>query len=90
MVALEERASRLESIGERPDLAAVAVDQARTVWASSLGRIYSRELVPGGSWRRAWVDPSWTSPLISLHASPNVVRAMSPDGGILEGIARSR
>ncbi len=90
VVILEERAARLDAIGERPDLAAVAVDQARTVWASSLGRIYSRELVPGGSWRRAWVDPAWTSPLISLHASPNVVRAMSPDGGILEGIARSR
>jgi hypothetical protein len=87
---LEERAARLDAIPERPDLSAVAIDQTRTLWASSLGRIYCHELVPGGAWRRAWVDPTWTSPLISLHASPGIVRAMSPDGGILEGIARSR
>ncbi|MCS6901422.1 MAG: serine/threonine protein kinase [Polyangiaceae bacterium] len=90
VVVLEERETRLEILGDRPDLVAVAVDQTRMAWASSRGRIYNCELVPGGAWRCAWVDPAWTSPLISLHASPNVVRAMSLDGGILEGIVRSR
>jgi serine/threonine protein kinase len=87
---LEDASFKIEPIPERPDLSAVALDQTRTVWASSLGRVYARDLLPGGAWSRVWVDPSWSSPLISLHASPGIVRAMSPDGGILEGIARSR
>jgi len=88
VVSLDEKHYTLDPVPERPDLAAIAIDQDRSLWGSSLGRIFHRPSGPDGAWYRAWADPTWGSPLVSLHASAGVVRAMSPDGGILEGTPR--
>lgn len=68
-----------------PDLGAVGVDVTDQEWATSLGKIFSRDARTGEPWRLRWHDPAWHAPFVSLIADVGQVMAMTADGAILEG-----
>jgi hypothetical protein len=75
-------------VAQGQDLAAVAIDILDREWAASPGTLWCRDSSQGESWRRAWTDPSWRTPFISIMADTGMVVAMTADGGIVEGRSR--
>jgi serine/threonine protein kinase len=78
------------AVPEGPDLASAAVDVQGRCWVGGASQVWS--LAPGvrGRWTRAWADPSWDRPIVSLRADVGVVSAISVDGAILEGRSDTR
>jgi len=69
-------------IEERPNLASVSVDVLDREWAGGVGELWCS--LAGDDWTRAWHDPAWNRPFVSLFADVTSVVAMSVDGGVLE------
>lgn len=70
------------------DLAAVAINIFDREWVASPGTLWCRDPSRAESWRRAWADPNWRTPFISIMADTGMVVAMTADGGIVEGRSR--
>ena len=68
-----------------PDLSAGAVDVLDREWAASLSSLWTRDSRSGQPFMLAWKDPSFQAPFVSLMADAGLIRAMSADGGIVEG-----
>jgi serine/threonine protein kinase len=68
-----------------PDLSAGAVDVLDREWVSSLSTIWTRDARSGQAYMPAWKDDSFRAPFVSLMADAGLIRAMSADGGIVEG-----
>lgn len=75
---------RVEVIEGGVDLSAAAVDVAARGWVAGAGTLWTRDPADGG-WRRAWHDPSWTTPVVSMFADAGLVVAMTASGDVLEG-----
>jgi serine/threonine protein kinase len=84
-------APTLESSQVAPDcdLSAVSVNLMDREWCASMGSLWCRDPLRAEPWRRAWNDPSWHTPFISIFSDTGLVVAMTADGGILEGRTRS-
>jgi hypothetical protein len=78
--------ARVETIEGGVDLSAAAVDVAARGWVAGAGTLWTRD-PPSGAWRRAWHDPSWTTPVVSMFADAGLVVAMTASGDVLEGRA---
>lgn len=68
-----------------PDLSAGAVDLLDREWAASLSTLWTRDSRSGQTFMPAWKDPAFQAPFVSLMADAGLIRAMSADGGIVEG-----
>ena len=68
-----------------PDLSAGAVDVLDREWVSSLSTIWTRDARSAQAYMPAWKDDSFHAPFVSLMADAGLIRAMSADGGIVEG-----
>ena len=68
-----------------PDLSAGAVDLLDREWAASLSTLWTRDSRSGQTLMPAWKDPAFQAPFVSLMADAGLIRAMSADGGIVEG-----
>jgi hypothetical protein len=77
---------RVEVIEGGVDLSAAAVDVAARGWVAGAGTLWTRD-PPGGAWRKAWHDPSWATPVVSMFADAGLVVAMTASGDVLEGRA---
>jgi serine/threonine protein kinase len=70
-----------------PDLASSAMDVQGRAWVGASGGLWSQAPEPRAPWFRAWADPSWQTPFVSVRAEVDVVTAMTVDGAVLEGRA---
>jgi hypothetical protein len=68
-----------------PDLSAVVVEPNRRAWTTSLGRIWVQTPQDQSRWTRAWEDPSWRVPIVSLFADGRRVIGVAADGAVIEG-----
>ena len=68
-----------------PDLSAGAVDVLDREWVASLSTIWTRDSRSGQAFMPAWQDATFQAPFVSLMADAGLLRAMSADGGIVEG-----
>ncbi|HVY48571.1 MAG TPA: serine/threonine-protein kinase [Minicystis sp.] len=75
----------LETIHDGHDVSACAIDSEGRGFAASAGRIYRRQGKERPAWVAIWSDPSWTTPIVSLFAEPDLVLAVTADGGVIEG-----
>ncbi|HEX2879505.1 MAG TPA: hypothetical protein VHO25_08200, partial [Polyangiaceae bacterium] len=71
------------------DLSAISVNLLDREWCASGGSLWCRDPSLAEPWRRAWNDPNWHTPFISILSDTGLVVAMTADGGILEGRARN-
>jgi serine/threonine protein kinase len=76
---------RVFTVPGAPDLSACAVDVLDREWASSLSTLWTRNARSEETFSWAWTDPSFRAPFIALMADAGLIRAMSADGGIVEG-----
>jgi hypothetical protein len=68
-----------------PDLSAAAVDVLDREWVASLSTLWTRDSRSGQPFVPAWTDKGFQAPFVSLMADAGLIRAMSADGGIVEG-----
>jgi eukaryotic-like serine/threonine-protein kinase len=81
-ITVSSRTPQASTIPGAPDVASAAMDVTGQLWAGTTGELLTHR--PGGQWVKAW-QGEWKAPFISLQADVGVVRAMTADGGILEG-----
>ncbi|HVU01926.1 MAG TPA: serine/threonine-protein kinase [Polyangiaceae bacterium] len=88
-VAVRFDAGRTEStiVESSTDVASAAMDVQGRAWAGASGRLWTQSPEPRAPWFRAWEDPGFRTPFVSLRADLGVVTAMTVDGAVLEGRA---
>jgi hypothetical protein len=87
--AVLRRARGTNLIGYLPesvDLASVALDVLGCAWAGGMGTLWMCPS-PEAGWHKAWANPEWRAPFVSIFAEPGLVMAAAADGAILEGRA---
>jgi serine/threonine protein kinase len=84
---VEAEQPQISVVGGGPDLSASAMDILGREWVGSLGSLWTRDPRLGEPWRRAWTDPSWRAPFVSMIADAGWIVAMTADAGIVEGRA---
>lgn len=62
------------------DVSAVAVDALGRQWAATPGALWSRD----DTWEKAWSEPSWSAPIVSILADVGRVVAVTADGAIIQ------
>jgi serine/threonine protein kinase len=62
------------------DASSVALDLLGRPWVGTSGSLWTRET----EWERAWCDPGWSSPFVSIWADVGRVVAVTADGGIIQ------
>jgi hypothetical protein len=86
IVRLERGARRVLNLPEPTDLASSAIDVLGATWAGGAGSLWFASSAEAG-WIKAWADPDWRVPFVSIFAEPGLVVAATADGAILEGRA---
>jgi hypothetical protein len=69
-------------IGQRPNLASIALDVLDRAWAGGSGELWCSH--GRGDWTRVFQHPSWERPFISIFADVASVVALGVDGAVLE------
>ncbi|MBN2194711.1 MAG: serine/threonine protein kinase [Polyangiaceae bacterium] len=83
VVELEEYRVRQLDLPEPVDLSAAALDIVGRRWVGSAGTLWV-SAGENSSWVRAWSDPQWSAPIVSLYADVGLVVALTADGAVLE------
>jgi eukaryotic-like serine/threonine-protein kinase len=86
IVRVERGARRTMQLPEPSDLASAALDVLGAAWAGGAGTLWFAGSAESG-WVKAWADPEWRVPFVSIFAEPGRVVAATADGAILEGRA---
>lgn len=87
--ALRAEATRTDVsiVHGNPDLSASAMDVLDREWVASLGAIWTRDPRLGEPWKKAWSDPAYDAPFVSMMADAGLIVAMTVRGAIVEGRA---
>jgi eukaryotic-like serine/threonine-protein kinase len=86
VASLREGALREEALPGAVDVSAVAVDLLGRPWAASAGGLWTRD----DTWQRAWSEPSWKGPIVSILADVGRIAAVTVDGGIVQAESTPR
>ena len=86
ILRLERGKAQGLQLAEGADLAAVTVDVLGSAWAGAAGSLWFGGSAESG-WLKAWSQPEWRAPFVSIFAEPGLVFAATADGAILEGRA---
>jgi hypothetical protein len=84
VVRLERGATETTYLPEASDLASVAIDVLGCSWAGGAGSLWLEGSTEAG-WVKAWSNPEWRVPFVSIFAEPGLVLAATADGAVLEG-----
>jgi eukaryotic-like serine/threonine-protein kinase len=62
------------------DVTAVALDPLGRHWAATPGALWTRD----DTWNKAWTNPSWSAPFVSILADVGRIVAVTADGGVVQ------
>ena len=81
----EAERTEISAVDGNPDLSASAVDVLDREWVAGRGALWTRDPRHGEAWQRAWSDPAWNAPFVSMMADAGLIVALTANGGIVEG-----
>jgi hypothetical protein len=84
VVRVEAGAISRSTVPDGVDLSSVTLDDEGRLWTASLGTLWTQ--TPTGTFERAWREPRWKVPLVSLYADQRRVLGVAADGGMIEGL----
>lgn len=88
VVIVDRDGTRETTVPADTSWSACGVDVLGGCWVAGAGQVWFAPK-SDAPWRRAWRDPSWSAPFVSLFADAGRVIAVTADGGVLEGSAMS-